>query len=62
MPDRTCRSDNLSTTAEGFETSYATNLLTHTQVLDETTAILTAPTPEGYAQGTPELAIMRHGR
>ena len=29
----------------------ATRLLTHTQVLDDETAILTEPTPEGYAQG-----------
>ena len=29
----------------------ATRLLTHTQVLDDTVAILTAATPEGYAQG-----------
>lgn len=29
----------------------ATRLLTHTQVLDDSTAILTPATPEGYAQG-----------
>ena len=29
----------------------ATRLLTHTQVLDDTTAILTEPTPAGYAAG-----------
>ena len=29
----------------------ATRLLTHTQVLDDTNAILTEPTPEGYAAG-----------
>ena len=29
----------------------ATRLLTHTQVLDDTVAILTHPTPEGFAQG-----------
>ena len=32
----------------------ATNLLTHTQVLDSSVAILTAPTPEGLAQGVIE--------
>jgi glycosyltransferase involved in cell wall biosynthesis len=29
----------------------ATRLLTHTQVLDDATAILTPPTPEGFAEG-----------
>jgi len=29
----------------------ATRLLTHTQVLDDTVAILTDPTPEGFARG-----------
>jgi glycosyltransferase involved in cell wall biosynthesis len=29
----------------------ATRLLTHTQVLDDATAILTPPTPAGFAEG-----------
>ncbi len=37
----------------------ATNLLTHTQVLDDTTAILTAPTPDGYAQGIVDAIVDR---
>lgn len=39
----------------------ATRLLTHTQVLDDTNAILTEPTPEGYAAGI-VAALVDHER
>jgi glycosyltransferase involved in cell wall biosynthesis len=39
----------------------ATRLLTHTQVLDDTNAILTEPTPEGYADGI-VAALVDHER
>ncbi len=39
----------------------ATRLLTHTQVLDDTNAILTEPTPEGYAEGI-VAALVDHER